>query len=103
VGVRYRAAGLIHGAALAFAIVIQSAGWYCPLTHLEQWLRMRHDPLQSYSGSFIGHYVEQIVYWDVSPSLIFRATIALVAANLIVYWRVGRKKGKGKKMGPRQP
>ncbi len=64
-GVRYRAVKIVHLTALAFAFVIQVFGWYCPLTHLEVWLRLRYEPGLSYAGSFIIHYVEKFVYLDV--------------------------------------
>jgi hypothetical protein len=89
-GVRYPFLKIIHIAGLAFSVIIQLAGWYCPLTHLEIWLRMRHDPTVSYTGSFIIHYIEQIVYLDVSRSALFFITILLVVFNVCIYGR--RKK-----------
>jgi hypothetical protein len=71
--------------------VIQIFGWYCPFTHLEIWLRNRHDPGLSYTGSFIINYVEKVVYLDVSFNLIFVLTIILIVVNLIIY---GRRKVK---------
>lgn len=84
-GVRIRAVRIIHLAALAFALIIQIFGWYCPLTYLEIWLRNRHDPGLSYFGSFIVHYLEKIVYLDVSFDLIFALTIILIVINVVVY------------------
>jgi hypothetical protein len=89
-GVRYPVVKIIHVAGLAFSVILQIAGWYCPLTHLEAWLRMRHDPSESYAGSFITHYMEQIVYLEVSRLTIFIATILLVIFNIWIYRR--RKK-----------
>jgi hypothetical protein len=84
-GVRIRSVKIIHLTALAFALIIQIFGWYCPLTHLEIWLRNRHDPGLSYSGSFIVHYIEKVVYLDVSFSLIFALTIILILITIVVY------------------
>jgi len=84
-GIRIRAVKIVHLAALAFAFVIQVFGWYCPLTHLEIWLRNRHDQGLSYAGSFIIHYVEKVVYLDVSFNLIFVLTIILIVVNLVIY------------------
>jgi hypothetical protein len=92
-GVRYRAVKIVHLAALAFAFVIQIFGWYCPLTHLEIWLRNRHDPGLSYAGSFIAHYLEKIVYLDVSYNTIFVLTIVLIVFNAVIY---GRRKAEKK-------
>ena len=44
---------VIHLSGLFFAILIQVFGWYCPLTHLEFWLRSKHDPALVYVGSFM--------------------------------------------------
>lgn len=70
-GIKNQKVKIIHISALAFAIIIQVFNWYCPLTYLETWLRAKHDSTLSYSGSFIIHYVEKIVYIELSPSLIF--------------------------------
>lgn len=87
-GVRYRLVKLIHIAGLAFAFVIQIFGWYCPLTHLEVWLRLRHDPSLAYKGSFIAHYIEKLVYLDISPSTLIILTIFLAAFNVWIYRRM---------------
>jgi len=89
-GKRYPFVKIIHVAGLAYSIIIQIFGWYCPLTHLELWLRIRHNPMLSYTGSFIIHYVEQIVYLEVSRRTVFLITILLVIFNMIMYGR--RKK-----------
>jgi hypothetical protein len=90
-GVRYQAVKFIHLGGLAFSVIIQIVGWYCPLTHLEIWLRMRHDPMLSYTGSFISHYIERIVYLEVSRLTVFGITVLLVVFNVFIY---GRRKKK---------
>jgi hypothetical protein len=69
---------IFHVAGIGFAVIMQIFGWYCPLTHLELWLRKRQDPSLTYSGSFIIHYVEKIVYIELSPVVIFVLTLVLV-------------------------
>ena len=86
-GVRNRAIKYIHLSGLLFAILIQIFGWYCPLTHLEFWLRSRHNPSIAYAGSFIIHYVERLVYLEISQTGIFLATIGLVIFNSWLYLR----------------
>lgn len=90
-GVRYPVVKIIHIAGLAFSVIIQIVGWYCPLTHLEVWLRMRHDPAHSYTGSFIIHYIEQIVYLEISRLIFFIITVLLVFFNMCIYWRGSKK------------
>lgn len=75
----------IHIGGIVFALFIQVFGWYCPLTHLETWLRSRYDPAMSYKGAFIAHYIERIVYIDLSPVSIFMLTIFSALVSLWLY------------------
>jgi hypothetical protein len=90
-GIRNQKVKLIHISGLAFAIILQAFNWYCPLTHLETWLRAKHDPTLSYSGSFITHYVEKIVYIELPPSLIFILSIFLAGISSWLYLK-GKKR-----------
>lgn len=84
-GIKNKAVRFFHLAGLAFAFIIQVFGWYCPLTYLEVWLRSRHDPSLTYTGSFIIHYVERIVYIELSRPMIFALTLVLCGLNLCLY------------------
>ena len=84
-GRRSRLAGSLHVGGLAFSVVIQVFGWYCPLTHLEIWLRRRQFPGAGYEGSFIVHYLDALVYPDVSMRFIFILTICLCVFNALLY------------------
>lgn len=86
-GTRNKAARVVHIAGLAFALIIQVFGWYCPLTHIEVWLRAMHDPALSYTGSFIIHYIEKIVYVELSGNIILVFSIALCCINAWLYLR----------------
>ncbi len=86
-GVRNRATKFIHLTGLLFAILIQIFGWYCPLTHLEFWLRSRHNPPIAYAGSFIIHYMERLVYLEISQTAVLLATIGLIIFNSWLYLR----------------
>lgn len=88
-GVRKKAIKYLHLSGLLFALLIQIFGWYCPLTHLEFWLRSRHN--SAYAGSFIIHYVERLVYLEISPIGILLAAIGLVIFNSWLY--LHKKKG----------
>jgi len=89
-GIRNRAVKIFHIFGLAFAFVIQIFDWYCPLTHLEIWLRSKHEPALTYSGSFIIHYLERIVYIEVSRYLVFVLTLFLCGFNGWLYFRKNR-------------
>ena len=85
-----KAVKLFHLCGLAFAFIIQVFDWYCPLTHLEIWLRLRHSPTLTYTGSFIIYYVEAIVYIELSRALVLILTIILCGFNAWIYLK--RKK-----------
>jgi hypothetical protein len=81
-----------HVLGLACSIVMQVFGWYCPLTHLEFWLRERYDPGIAYPGSFITHYAERLIYLDIPSWLIFVVTMVLVLVNGLIYGKIIRAK-----------
>ncbi len=91
-GIRNSRVRDVHLFGWVFAIILQAFDWYCPLTYLEIWLRERHDPALSYSGSFIPHYLEKIIYTDLSPGLILVASIFLAGISIVVYVKKGRER-----------
>jgi Protein of Unknown function (DUF2784) len=78
---------VFHLSGLAFAFIIQILDWYCPLTHLEVWLRSKHTSFLIYTGSFIIHYIEKIVYIELSRNLILILTLFLCGFNVWLYSR----------------
>jgi hypothetical protein len=90
-GAGNKAVKILHISGLVFAFVSQVFGWYCPLTHLEVWLRAKHDPSLAYAGSFIIHYVEGLIYIENSAWLIFSLTLLLIGFNVWFYLRRGVK------------
>ncbi len=97
IGKKYWTVKILHIAGLVFAVIIQIFGWYCPLTHLEVWLRQRHDPFLTYSGSFIIHYLEKLVYIELTPGIIFVLTLILISVSTFLYTkdkRINREEGK---------
>ncbi|MGO9614489.1 MAG: DUF2784 domain-containing protein [Dissulfurispiraceae bacterium] len=83
---------IIHISGLAFAIILQVFDWYCPLTDLEVWLRSKHNPALSYTGSFIIHYVEKIVYLELPHELIFALCVILCGINAWFYLSKGQRR-----------
>ncbi|MCX7836031.1 MAG: DUF2784 domain-containing protein [bacterium] len=86
VGVHYRLVKWIHGLGLLFSVFLQIFQWYCPLTYLEIWLRAKHDPALTYTGSYIIHYLEELVYLEVSRTVIFVATVVIIVLNGWYYY-----------------
>jgi hypothetical protein len=79
-----------HLAALGYSVLLQTFSWICPLTYLEAWLR-RQGGRESYAGSFIGHYLEKLIYLDVSRGWIFLFTVVVIGATSVVYYNAMRK------------
>jgi hypothetical protein len=89
-GRRNRVMKALHVGGLVFAVIMQLMHWYCPLTHLEFWLRSRHDPDLAYPGSFLAHYAEEFIYVELSWEAILSATVILCAVNAWLYLRKPR-------------
>ncbi len=87
IGRKYRAIRIFHILGLGFAVTIQIFGWYCPLTQLEILLRKRHNPTLTYSGSFIIHYMEKLIYIELSPIIIFVMTLVLTTISIYIYMK----------------
>ncbi len=92
---RWRRLAWLHLPAAAWGVAIELGGWVCPLTYLENYFR-RMGGETGYSGTFIGRYVEPLLYW---PGLTrhYQLTLGLAAflINLAFYvliWR-GRRRG----------
>jgi len=58
---------------------------YCPLTILENFSRQRSAAEGGYSGSFIVHYIEKLVYPNVNPSIILIPTIFIAVFTIVVF------------------
>lgn len=78
-----------HLAALAFSILLQIFGWTCPLTILEAWLRQTGGTVPR-EGTFIGRYLERIVYPPLAPGLVLAGTVLIVGVSLWIYF--GRRR-----------
>jgi hypothetical protein len=82
---RWRWVALLHIPAAIWGILIEYAGWICPLTPLENFLRQRAGQ-PGYSGSFLEHYILPVLY----PGALTRTTQIVLGSlallvNLIAY------------------
>jgi len=91
IGRKSHAIKYLHITGLCFAVIIQIFGWYCPLTYLEVWLRQKHDPSLVYRGSFLIHYIERIVYLELTPGTIFVLTVILIAVSALLYMKGSKR------------
>ena len=90
IGRRVRWVKWTHLAALGYSVLLQAFSWICPLTYLELWLWNR-TPAGSYSGSFIAHYLEKLVYMEIPRALVFALTVAVIVISAVVYYRAAPK------------
>jgi hypothetical protein len=75
---RWPAIMALHIPAAVWGVMIEFTGWLCPLTPLENWLRVRGGEL-GYSGGFIEHYIQPVLY----PSGLTRG-IQIALGTLVV-------------------
>jgi hypothetical protein len=84
----WRPALYVHLPAAVWGVLIEFAGWTCPLTPLENWLRQLGQEA-GYTGGFVEHYLLAVLYPE---SLTRKVQITLGAVvlvvNLLLYWRV---------------
>jgi hypothetical protein len=73
-----------HVASLVYGIVIEAAPWPCPLTLLENWLEARAG-ITPYTGGFLVHYLDALVYPDVSLVVLVWCAVGVAAINLGIY------------------
>ena len=81
----------LHLPCVAWGALIEFAGWICPLTPLEQKLRIAAGD-DSYTGGFIDHYILPIVYpADLTRSDQIWLGLVVIAINALAYslliWR----------------
>lgn len=73
-----------HIGSLIYGILLELFLWACPLTHAEQWL-LRRAGLSSYRDSFLGHYLEELIYPDVPPTLLMAVAVTVCLLVLGIY------------------
>jgi hypothetical protein len=92
-GRRGRTWKILHLACMGYGVFIEVFYWYCPLTLLEQYLRVKAGR-GTYQDAFLAHYLNKFIYLDVPQwALILAAGIVLgVNLGLYFFWsRPGRR------------
>lgn len=75
----------LHLPAVAWGAVVEFMHWICPLTYLENWLRLRAG-VAAYRGDFVTHYLLPILYpahLTAQIQIVLGALVIVI--NLIVY------------------
>ncbi|HWP84711.1 MAG TPA: DUF2784 domain-containing protein [Terriglobia bacterium] len=79
-GRRSRIWRAVHIAAMLYGVAIEVFYWICPLTSLEQYLRQQAGR-GSYEEPFIAHYLNKIIYLEVSQGALIIAALAVLGLN----------------------
>ena len=100
--IRWPRVAWVHLPAAVWGVWVEVAGWVCPLTPLENWLRRRAGT-GGYASGFVEHYVVPVLY----PAALTRDIqwllgVLVVVINTGVYVLVLRRRSKPVRM-PRAP
>jgi hypothetical protein len=76
----------LHVATLVYGVIIEIFGFWCPLTAFETWLEVRGG-VSAYGGPFLLHYLDALVYPNISPNLLIAGAVAVCSLNLWIYVR----------------
>jgi hypothetical protein len=84
----------LHVASLGWGILTELLPWPCPLTVLENWLEGKAG-VEPYQGGFLLHYLDKLVYPDISATVLTVAGVVVCVLNLLLYARqmwIGRQR-----------
>lgn len=86
----------VHVPAFAWGAMIEFNNWICPLTPLEQRLRMAAGG-DGYSGGFVEHYLLPMLYPEgLTREIQLGLGLLVLGVNVLVYggwlWRMRRKR-----------
>ena len=93
---KWRSLAWVHAPAFLWAALIEFAGWVCPLTPLENWLRVKGGA-QPYRITFIEHYLLPLLYpATLTRNLQIFLGLLVLSINLGFYswmfWQSAQKK-----------
>ncbi len=81
----------LHLPAVAWAVLVEWSGWICPLTPLENALRLRAGQ-QAYGGDFVQRYVLPVIYPEgLTREIQVVLGAVVLALNLAVYATLYRR------------
>jgi hypothetical protein len=82
----------IHLPAAVWGALIALVGFVCPLTPLENWLRVRGGGTAYHTG-FLEHHLLPLLYpVAMTRGLQIATGVFVIAVNAVVYWRVARRR-----------
>jgi hypothetical protein len=100
--IRWKAVAWVHIPAVIWAALIEFAGWVCPLTPLENWLRIRVG-VGGYAGGFVQHYIVPVVYpAGLTRGIQIGLGVAVVVVNILAYRLAVSMRRKGPDIGAKE-
>ena len=88
---RWPRVALVHVPAAVWGVWVEFAGWICPLTPLENWLRQRGGETV-YTATFVDQYLMPILYpAGLSRDIQWMLGVFVVVVNVCVYLLVFRR------------
>lgn len=82
----------LHLAAVIWGVAIELLGWICPLTPLENWLRLK-SLSSSYEAGFVEHYLIPIIYpQGLSREMQWVFAAVVIGVNALIYILVLRRR-----------
>jgi len=76
----------LHIASLVWGILTELLPWPCPLTLFENWLEAKAG-VEPYRGGFLLHYLDKLVYPEMSATILTVAGVLVCLLNLAFYAR----------------
>jgi hypothetical protein len=76
----------LHIASLVWGILTELLPWSCPLTLLENWFEAKAG-VEPYHGGFLLHYLDKLVYPDISATLLTVVGVLVCTVNILLYLR----------------
>ena len=76
----------LHIGSLIWGVLTELTPWPCPFTLLENWLEQKAG-VEPYQGGFLLHYMDKLVYPDISATVLTVAGVIVCAFNLALYGR----------------
>lgn len=78
----------LHLPTVLWAALIEFCGWPCPLTPLENWLRMKAGSL-GYQTDFIAHYILPVLYpANLTRGMQIALGVLVLGVNIGIYTRL---------------
>lgn len=78
----------LHIASLVWGILTELLPWPCPLTLPENWFEAKAG-VEPYQGGLLLHYLDKLVYPDISATVLTVAGVLVCVLNLAFYgWQM---------------